>query len=118
MVEYGECRLIKGAYQMKPDVPSLKKALDRIASLAQAEHSPMLNIEYFPLKKILSVPNGSCAFVRSGACNVNSLTTWKNDTPQNLATARALAHEMTGIIAAGQKEHFTVNRGYGNYGTL
>lgn len=116
MVQYGEARLIKGAYQMRPDIPSLKLALERIRSLAAEEHSPMVNIEYFPLRKILSVPNGTCAFIRSGACNVNSLTTWKNNTPENLAKARSLARELTGIIAAGQKAHFTVNRGYGNYG--
>jgi len=118
MVEYGKCRLIKGAFQMKADVPSLRQIVDRLGELGSqgAEHSPMINIEYFPLSRILGAPKDSCAFVRSGACNVNTCTTWQNNTEENLEKARALAHELTGIIASGQKAHFTVNRGYGNYG--
>jgi len=90
--------------------------MERIVTLSDDEHSPVLILEYYHFEKILSVPNGTCAFIRSDAKNVTSITTWNTNTPENLAKARKMATELTDTLAAGQKAHFKNNRGYGNYG--
>ena len=76
-------------------------------------------LEYFPFKKIQSVPNGTCAFQRPKFNNAIALLTWENNTPENLVLARSIAREFASIIAIGQQEYLgQVDQGYGNYGTF
>jgi hypothetical protein len=93
--------------------------LDRLISSTDSEIQTTVLLEYFPLKKIQSVPNGTCAFQRPKFSNAVALLTWKNNTPENLVLARSIAREFASIIAIGQQEYLgQVEQGYGNYGML
>ncbi|TFK32231.1 FAD-binding domain-containing protein, partial [Crucibulum laeve] len=113
---HGQCRLIKGVFQIKLHAESIRQAMERMIAHCNDEHNSVLLLEFFSLAKAQSVPNGDCAFVRGPGGNVMSVTTWKNDTAENLAYARTTAREVTGLIATGQEEFLGVsNEGYGNY---
>jgi len=118
MLAPGQGRLLSNLSHIKPHLPSAKKVLDRLVSLAGAEIQPIIILEYTPNKKIQSIPNGTCAFRRPKFAHGIALMTWKNLTPENLVLARSIAREFTGIVATGQQEHLgQVEQGYGNYGT-
>jgi hypothetical protein len=115
---HGQGRLIKDLTIVKPDLPSAKKVLDRLVSLAQSksEIHPVVMLEFTPLKKIQSVPNGTCAFQRPKFNNGIALMSWKDNTPENLVLARGLSQEFADIIAVGQQEYRgESNERYGNY---
>jgi len=113
---HGVGRLIKALSHSKPHLPSAKKALDRIVALASSEIEPVVILEYTPIKKIQSVPNGTCSHIRPKFAHGLTLMTWKNNTPENLALARSIARELATIIAVGQQEYLGhVEQGYGNY---
>ena len=116
---HGQCRILKSLAHIKPHLASAKKVLDRLVSLADSEIRPIVLLEYTPIKKILSVPNGTCAFQRAGFCFGIASMTWKNNTPENLALARSIAGDLAGIVGIGQQEYLgQVKQGYGNYGML
>ena len=116
---HGLCRLLKSLSHTKPHLASAKKVLDRLVSLADSKVHPIVLLEYFPYKKILSIPNGTCAFQRPEFSHGVAVVTWKDNTPENLALARSIARDLASIVAAGQLEYLgQVDQGYGNYGTL
>jgi hypothetical protein len=115
---HGLGRLIKDLVLVKPHLPSAKKVLDRLVSLADSEIHPVVFLEFIPFNKVRSIPNGTSAFQRPKFNNGIALMTWKNNTPENLALARGLSQEFASIIADGQREYLgEVGQGYGNYGT-
>ncbi|PPQ71770.1 hypothetical protein CVT24_006531 [Panaeolus cyanescens] len=115
-LEHGHPRLMKGAYQVEPHLPSLQKALQRIGELSNEEHTAVIGFEYISLAKINSVQNGDCAHFRTKNANIFIVTTWKHNTPENLAYARQMSREISAIITEGQAKYLgPVNRGYGNY---
>ena len=116
---HGQCRLIKALSHAKPHLPSAKKVLDRLVSLADSEIYSAVVLEYFPLKKMLSIPNGTCAFQRPKFRHGFTMISWKENTPENSALARSIARDLVDIVATGQLEYIgQVEQGYGNYGTL
>ena len=109
---------MKGAFFIKLKLEVIKKALLRIAELNTEERDFLMLFEHIPFKKSLSVPNGTAAFHRTETSNVVIVTSWKNNTPENLAIARRLTRELNAIIVAGGREELgPANCGYGNYGT-
>ena len=91
--------------------------LDRLVSLASSEIQPFVILEFYPLKKIQSIPNGTCAFQRPKFNNGITVMTWQNNTPENLKLARSIAREFASIVAIGQRKYIgEVEQGYGNYG--
>ena len=119
-LDHGKGRLIKGLSHTKPDLSSIKRVLDRLVSfkLASSEIQPVVILEYFPLKKIQSIPNGTCAFQRPKFNSGVLVMTWKNNTLENLKLARSIACELGDIVALGQQKYIgQVEQGYGNYGT-
>ena len=90
--------------------------LDRLVSLAGSEVQSIVFLEYFPFKKIQSIPDGTCAFIRPKFNNAVALLTWTNNTPANLALARSAGRDLASIIATGQQE--SLGQVYGNYGTF
>jgi len=116
MLGHGQGRLIKALSHIKPHLSSSKNVLDRLVSLAGGEIQPVVILEFTPSKKIHSIPNGTCAFLRPMFAHGIGLMTWKNNTPENLALARSIARELANIIATGQQEFLgQVQQGYGNY---
>ena len=94
--------------------------LDRLISFksARSEIQPVVILEYFPLKKIQSIPNGTCAFQRPKFNSGVLVMTWKNNTLENLKLARSMARELASIVAIGQQKYIgQAEQGYGNYGT-
>ena len=119
MLAHGQGRLIKDLTHSKPDLPSTKAVLDRLVSLTSSEIQPAVLLEFFPLKKIQSIPDGTCAFQRPKFNNGLVSVTWKNNTPENLTLAQSIGRELASIIATGQQKYIGhVEQGYGNYGTL
>ena len=118
MVGPGKCRVIKALSHYKPHLPSTKKILARIVSLAGTEIQPVVGIEFTPYKNAPSILNDAYAFQRPQFAHGFVVTTWKTNTPENLALARSVAREIADIVATGQLEQLgQVERGYGNYGT-
>jgi len=102
----------------KPDLTSSKQVLERLVSLANSEIKGTVVLEFFPFKKVQSIPNGTCAFQRLKCNNGIAAMTWKNNTPENLELARSIARELASIIANAQEKYIgRVKQGYGNYGT-
>lgn len=103
---------------MKPKVEVIKKALLHIVELKTEEHDFLMIFEFYPRKKMLSVPNGTSAFYRRDASNVVIVATWNNHTAENLAIARRKTKDLMEIIVAAEKDELGLaNTGYGNYGT-
>ena len=118
-LRHGQCRLLKGLSHTKPHLPSAKEVLDRLVSLADSEVHSGLQLEYWPFKKIRSIPNGTCAFQRPKFNHGVVFLTWKNNTLENLVLARSIGRDLASIVAIGQQEYIgQVEQGYGNYGTL
>jgi hypothetical protein len=123
-LDHGQGRLIKDLTHTKPDLSSIKAVLDRLLSFKSATSSKEIQtvviLEFFPLKKIQSVPNGTtCAFQRPKFNSGVLLMTWKNNTLENLKVARSIARELASIVALGQQKYIgQIEQGYGNYGTL
>ncbi|KAF8804701.1 FAD-binding domain-containing protein [Phlegmacium glaucopus] len=116
MLGHGQGRLIKSLSHIKPHLPSTKKVIDRLLSLAGGEIHPVIILEYTPFKKIQSIPNGTCAFRRPTFAHGIALMTWRNITAENLTLARTIARELADIVATGQQEQLGhVEQGYGNY---
>ena len=87
--------------------------------MADSEIQTIILLEYFPFKKIQSIPNRTCAFQRPKLNNAVALMTWKNNTPENLQLAQSIMQEFTDIVAISQLEYLgKVEQGYGSYGTL
>jgi len=113
---HGQCRVLKSLSHTKPHLPSAKKVLDRLVSLADSEIHPIVLLEYTPFKKIQSIPNGTYAFRRPEFSHGVTVITWKDNTPENLALARSIAGDLASIVAIGQQEYLgQVEQGYGNY---
>jgi len=115
-LRHGQCRLLKSLSHTRPHFASAKKVLDQIVILADSEVHPVVILEYIPFKKILSIPNGTCAFQRPEFSHGIAMLTWKNNTPENLALARSIGRDLASIVATGQQEYLgQVEQGYGNY---
>jgi hypothetical protein len=85
---------------------------------ASSEIGGTVILEFFPFKKVQSIPNGTCAFQRPKCNNGVAVMTWKNNTPENLKLARSVARKLASIIANAQEKYIgRVKQGYGNYGT-
>lgn len=124
--------MLKSLSHTKPHFPSAKKILDRLTSLSTASttttttadsNSEIIQFavafEYYPFKKVLSIPNGTCAFFRPEFNHGIALLTWEKNTPENLALARSIGRELASIVATGQQEYIgQVVQGYGNYGKV
>lgn len=117
--------MLKSLSHTKPHFPSAKKILDRLTSLSTTttadSNSEIIQFavafEYYPFKKVLSIPNGTCAFFRPEFNHGIALLTWEKNTPENLALARSIGRELASIVATGQQEYIgQVVQGYGNYG--
>jgi hypothetical protein len=113
------CRLVKGLTHAKADLPSARKLLDRLVSLAGSEVHCGVQQEFWPFDKVRTVPNGTCAFNRPKYNHGVVFVTWKDNTPENLVLARTVGRELASIVANGQREYVgQAEQGYGNYGTL
>ena len=72
--------------------------------------------EYYPLQKMISVPNGKAAFLRRPYGNMGTVVYWKNDTPENNEYGRKAAFELTSIVSEGQLASSKEMTCYGNFG--
>lgn len=106
--EHGECRYMKGIAQSGPHFPSVQAAHTRVIDVASQNnlqfHISIL-YEYFPLKKINSVPREETAFRRVTTPSILIGINWKPAPPdlvdgetENTAAARKIARELVDIL--------------------
>ena len=114
----GKCTYMKGVFQTKPHLDSVRQVLKRVQQTDENHgHLSMTLFEYFPVTKVNSVPNGATPFCRYPGYNVLSVTRWEHDTLDNYKYGRDTTRELTSIISKGQGELAGYeNTGYGNYG--
>ena len=130
----GRCGYMKGIAHRGQDYPSVSEAFNRLIAMTAEQRTPQLRpaflLEYFPLAKITSVPQGVTAFQRTEDSNAVILISWTAaavpGTPEaldlseaekgNTNDARELAKELAGILLSGQGKE--VGLGYLNYGAL
>ena len=96
----------------------MKEAFDRLITLSEnPDIEIVLMLEYMPLGKVMAVDPESTAFVRRGYPLVLNVVRWKENTPENLESGRAISHELIEIITkANIGANDSINLGYGNYG--
>jgi hypothetical protein len=108
---------MKGIQHTGSVLNGVRESLERAMQLSIGEFRISLVQEYFPLKKINSVPNGKTAFVRRKYGNLGITAIWTNDTPENTVYGRNCVHEMTKVLLVGQAEEaWNDKSGYGNWG--
>lgn len=111
---------MRGVTQLTPKLDVAQAVLKRIAELGVSDPDVQVGMlfEYFSLAKVNSVAHDATAFRSRGPKgNVLAQVAWANDTPEKSKRGRDIAHELTGIITAKEREaHEYENSGYGNYG--
>lgn len=121
MTEWGSGVYMKGMSVKNPEIKSTSKAFERAIQLSEGkEFRISVILEYFPLSKVHTVPQGTTAFRRDPndpAFNALAVAFWENDTPDNLKYGRDAVHELSSIITGGQTGlSKSQSEGYGNYG--
>ena len=101
----------------QPDVA--EDILSHLDTLTEKHKLRMLFIyEFFPIKKVLSVPTEATAYVRRPRLSTMVLVRWDNDGSDKLADVRLAATELTNLaLSAENKVPPAENTGYGNYST-
>jgi hypothetical protein len=109
---------MKGAVFTKPLVETMQSIFDICVPPFPKEGQPSLFTvtEYHILDKVLSVPAGATAFRRAPSSNIILVSTWQNDTPENIKIARDGIWSLTDMIAKNEAKIGGANNfGYGNY---
>jgi hypothetical protein len=78
--------------------------------------SILMNFEYFPMDKVMSVPDEDTAFLRKRFASALCIVRWDDDSVENFEFGREAAHAMTGIAAAAEESGSTDPHFYSNYG--
>ncbi|KAG5643862.1 hypothetical protein DXG03_009546 [Asterophora parasitica] len=106
----------KGFAHQKPHYQSTAEAYEKVIDVSTPDFTINLVFEYFPLKKITSVPFGTTAFRRDATPGVLVLGVWKEDSEANTERARTVASELAQIITSAQRGMTEAQSfGYGNY---
>ena len=112
---------MKGVRSTKPRIEVAEQVFKTL--IQYTENRPDMTMscmwEFFPLKKICSVPKDATAFSRSPYGNVLQIVRWTENTEDNLKYARDVSREIMDIVVKGNVELSDAeNIGYGNYGEL
>jgi hypothetical protein len=110
---------MKGVRSTKPRIEVAQQVFKTL--IQYTENRPDMNMscmwEFFPLKKICSVPNDAKAFSRSLYGNILQIVRWPENTEENLKYARDASREIMDIVVKGNVELSDAeNTRYGNYG--
>ena len=93
--------------------PQLFDHLQKLNDESSDVHYVMFH-EYFPGKKVASVPTDATAFFhRAATCHAVCLATWSKNTPEDLQVARQGINELLEISVGSRSTPLKV--GYGNY---
>ncbi|KAG5650539.1 hypothetical protein H0H81_011882 [Sphagnurus paluster] len=115
VLAHGQGVYLKGGAFRKPEYHSIAQAFDKIIGFSSPEVRVQLAFEYFPLGKVLSVPQGATALRRDPTPNFVVMVLWKGDFEGSTERGREIAHEITRIILNEQKLTGAESFGYGNY---
>ncbi|TFK29243.1 FAD binding domain-containing protein [Coprinopsis marcescibilis] len=116
MSEHGKGQYLKGASQKQPEFSSMMQIVNKTAEIAQNNFTPATIYEFFPLRKINSVPVDATAFRRELTPNVLINCTW-DGSKDRTEEARAIAKDLIDTIVAGQSGLSNSEKfGYTNYG--
>ncbi|TDL29767.1 FAD-binding domain-containing protein [Rickenella mellea] len=114
----GKNYYIRGVSQLQPRADISQTIFDgMVKHSSDGEFHVNMLFEYLPLGKVNSVAHDATAFRSRGPQNnVVSLIIWGNNTPENTAKGRAIAHELTSVIVESERPPSeSDNSGYGNY---
>ncbi|TFK73016.1 FAD-binding domain-containing protein [Pluteus cervinus] len=106
-----------GIAQATPDYDSILAAHAKVIDICKNPgFGGAVLYEYFPLSKVVAVPNGTMAFRRFPTSNILVLVNWDNHEEGKSEIARAGAHALIDILRGGlthlPREQ---TRGYTNY---
>ena len=110
---------MKSVFVSGPQPDITEDILSHLDALTEKHKLRMLFIyEFFPIKKVLSVPTEATAYVRRPRLSTMVLVRWDNDGSDKLADVRLAATELTNLaLSAENKVPPAENTGYGNYST-
>ena len=110
---------MKSVFVSGPQPDATEDILSHLDTLTEKHKLRMLFIyEFFPVKKVLSVPTEATAYVRRPRLSTMVLVRWDNDGSDKLADVRLAATELTNLaLSAENKVPPAENTGYGNYST-
>jgi len=112
----GRCGYMKSTYYRETEPISYRQVFERYMELCtNDDFSCSIVYELYPLKKINSVPKGTCAFNRSPCRNVGTVVYWKENKPENFEYGRNMILELMKVVSEERKVNGIVQNGYGNY---
>ncbi|KAG5651060.1 hypothetical protein H0H81_010042 [Sphagnurus paluster] len=115
-MEHGQAVYQKGSAHPNPKYTSIAQAYEKLISLSKPGLKVNIVFEYFPLGKVISVPQGTTAFRRDPTPTLLLMAQWEETSGIDTERAREITHEITSIVAGTQTELLEAERfGYGNY---
>ncbi|KAK2466421.1 hypothetical protein APHAL10511_002063 [Amanita phalloides] len=112
----GQGVYVKAVTQEGPDLTVSKRLFEKTVELHLKDFKHAVLFEYFPLKKIMAVPNGTMAFRRNEKISALTVLRWDNALCDRTHEARLVAHDICGSIL-GDISHLNdpSSFAYGNY---
>ena len=116
-VAHGGNYYMKSVFVSGPQPDITEDILSHLDALTEKHKLRMLfNYEFFPIKKVLSVPIEATAYVRRPRLSTMVFVSWDNDSSDKLADVRLAATELLNLaLSAENKISPAENTGYGNY---
>lgn len=109
----GQGIFLKGGSLRKPEYHSIMQAYEKITSVSNPKARVHIVFEFFPLGKVLSIPQGVTAFRRDPTATFALMVRWKEGyEPEQ---EKEVANEAISIILNEQKLAGSKGFGYGNY---
>jgi len=109
---------MKAVAHNAPDFAINKRLLEKVAEMQLKDMRCIVIFEYLPQNKVMTVPNDSMAFHRTGIASVLLMLQWDNAGDRS-QEAREIGHEICGAILGGKSLlNNPSSFGYGNYGEL
>jgi hypothetical protein len=119
MFTHGNNYYLKSVFQSgpRPEVTkSVSKKLSELNAAPGNELEHFYVFDYFPHRKLLTVPEGATAFLRTPRGMTGSAMKWARNTPSAEEAARRAAHELTKIVGEVEAQVSGAdNSGYGNF---
>lgn len=104
----------------KPRYEVIKKTFERLSELSKngGDLQIVINLEYIPVKKVVSVPGDATALGRRQPCAfVLSIVRWTENTPENLKKGRSASYELADMVSKGNGDLTEADGvGFGMYG--
>ncbi|KAI0298263.1 hypothetical protein BC826DRAFT_1090741 [Russula brevipes] len=119
MFTHGYNYYMKSVFQSGPRPEVTKNVFKKLSELNAAPGNELEHFyifDYVPHRKLLTVPEGATAFLRTPRGMTGSAMKWARNTPSTEEAARRAAHELTKIVGEVEAQVSGAdNSGYGNF---